>query len=387
MPNVKSTKKFAGVYFSESKTRKWRGRNDKCYYVSFKESETGKLRWERCGWISEGWTPEAAQRKRHEVMEKDRAGVYKPKQARRAEQLTFGELMEERYLKWADENKKHAKDDRSRYEFWLKKRLAKKTLKGISPMDLERIKKDMRDAGKSDATVRHALCVVRQAFNKAVLWRLYDGTNPCKAITFPHPNNARQRFLSRDEAALLLKTLRERSPQVDRVAVFSLYGGLRLGEVLGLTWGNLDRTHGIINVLDTKNKEARAVFITEPIAQALDEMPPGAPDELLFQTHHGRPVGWLSKTFGRVVDELGMNEGVSDRRERVTFHTLRHTYASWAVMAGAPLYVVGKGLGHKSPVMTQRYSHLSPESHRAASEAVAGASTAEPLKATDEGGS
>ena len=72
-----------------------------------------------------------------------------------------------------------------------------------------------------------------------------------------------------------------------------------------------------------------------------------------------------------VVDELGLNDGITDSRERLTYHSLRHAYASWAVMAGVPLYVVGKALGHKTTAMTQRYSHLAPDSHRAASEAVA----------------
>ena len=43
-----------------------------------------------------------------------------------------------------------------------------------------------------------------------------------------------------------------------------------------------------------------------------------------------------------------------------SFHTLRHTAASWLVMEGVDLYTVGKILGHKTPRMTQRYAHLSP---------------------------
>lgn len=79
----------------------------------------------------------------------------------------------------------------------------------------------------------------------------------------------------------------------------------------------------------------------------------------------------VSKTFKAVVDELGVNDGITDSRERLTYHSLRHAYASWAVMAGVPLYVVGKALGHKTTAMTQRYSHLAPDSHRVASKAVA----------------
>jgi integrase len=366
-----SVKKYTGVYFTESTIRKWRERPDRCYWVAFRDTKTGKLCWERCGWASEGWTPEAAQKRRYELLEQDRAGAYKPKQERKADQMAFGVLMEEHYLPWAKENKKRHAGDEHLYRNWLKPRFADKELRQIAPLDLERLKKEMRDAGKAEATVRHALCLVRQAFNKVVVWRLWSGENPCKGIAFPIPNNARQRFLSRDEASRLLETLRQRSPQVARIATMSLYGGLRLGEVLGLAWSNVDLKNGIIMVQDTKNSESRPIFITDPIRRIISELNRGEPNELLFKSKTGNPVQWLSKSFAATVDELKLNEGVSDPRERVTFHTLRHTYASWAVMAGVPLYVVGKALGHRTLTMAARYSHLAQDSHRAAFEAVA----------------
>lgn len=365
-----SVKKYTGVYYTESTTKKWRERPDRVYWIAFKDVEANKLRWERCGWASEGWTPEAAQRRRHELLEQDRAGDYKPKQERKADQLAFGELMEKHYLPWSEKNKKHPLGDYSRYAHWLKPRLATKSLKDISPLDLERLKREMREAGKSEATVRHVLCIVRQGFNKAVVWRLWTGENPCKGVSFPSPNNARQRFLTPEEAAQILESLRQRSDQVARIATMSLYGGLRLGEVLRLIWANVDFTNGIIFVQDSKN-QSRPIFITEPIKQILAEITPGAPDDSMFTSKAGNPVQQLSKSFGATVKKLKLNEGISDPRERVSFHTLRHTHASWAVMAGVPLYVVSKALGHKTLTMTARYSHLAQDSHRAAFEAVA----------------
>jgi integrase len=373
-------KKFIGVYYTESINKRWRERPDRSYWVAFKDVKTGKLRWERCGWASEGWTPEAAQRRRYELLEQDRTGDYKPKQERKADLLTFGELMEKHYLPWASENKQRSRDDRSLYANWLQSRFANKTLKDIAPLDLERLKREMRDAGKAEATVKHALCLMRQAFNKAVLWRLWNGTNPCKGVAFPKPNNARQRFLSHEEAVMIIDALRRRSLQVARIASMSLYGGLRLNEVLSLTWSNVDFANGIIYAQDTKNKESRPIFITDPIGKTLQELPSGNPDENLFKTKTGNPVQWLSKTFRAVVAELKLNEGVQDPRERVCFHTLRHTYASWAVIAGVPLYIVGKAIGHKTTVMTQRYAHLSKDSQKAAFEAVARAQVREEEK-------
>jgi len=366
-----SVKKYAGVFYVESTAKKWRERPDRVYWVAFKDAKANKLRWERCGWASEGWTPEAAQRRRYELLEQDRAGDYKPKQERKADLISFGELLEQHYLPWSAENKRRARDDHAMYRNWLKPHLAEKSLRDVAPLDLERLKRAMRDAGKAEATVKHALCLIRQAFNKAVVWRLWSGENPCKGVAFPIPNNARQRFLSQEEAARLLDVLRRRSPQVARIATMSLYGGLRLGEVLGLTWGNVDIKNGIIMAQDTKNHEPRPVFITDPIRTVLAELSSGTPDELLFKSKTGNPVQWLSKSFAATVRELKLNEGISDRRERLCFHSLRHTHASWAVMAGVPLYVVGKAIGHKTLTMTARYSHLAPESHRVAFEAVA----------------
>ena len=62
-------------------------------------------------------------------------------------------------------------------------------------------------------------------------------------------------------------------------------------------------------------------------------------------------------------------ESIADsKRQKVTFHTLRHTAASLLVQSGVPLLDVGKFLGHSSPVVTWRYAHLAPESGRVAAD-------------------
>ncbi|AFM23709.1 tyrosine-type recombinase/integrase [Desulfomonile tiedjei] len=363
-------KKFAGVYVTESAMRQWRERPDRCYSVMFRDLETGKLRFERCGWASEGWTPEAAQRRRTELLEQDRVGEYKSKAQRKQDELTFGRFMEDRFLPWSDDNTRHPRDYRGLYKNWLKPEFETKTLGGIDPLSIERLRKKMRDAGRSDARIIHALGLLRNALNKAIQWRLWSGENPIKAVRLPKLNNARQRFLSTDEAERLLTALRKKSKQIERMARMSLYGGFRLGELFKLTWGNVDLKNGIIMIQDTKNSESRPIFTTSKIRAVLDELTPGEPDELVFTTKQGRSIQWLSKTFGVVLQELGLNRNVTDRREKVCFHTLRHTFASWAVMAGIPIYTLAKTLGHRTTTMTVRYSHLSPDSQKTAFEAV-----------------
>ncbi len=81
--------------------------------------------------------------------------------------------------------------------------------------------------------------------------------------------------------------------------------------------------------------------------------------------------GRLSIDYKSVMDKIGVNKDTTDRRMNCAFQTLRHTYASWAVMKGVPLYVVGKAMGQKTLTMTARYSHLAPGSPDQAFQAVA----------------
>ncbi len=64
--------------------------------------------------------------------------------------------------------------------------------------------------------------------------------------------------------------------------------------------------------------------------------------------------GWVQHLFKRYVRDLKLPE-------RLHFHSLRHTFASWLVQDGATLYEVQKLLGHSSAKVTEVYSHLQPE--------------------------
>ena len=186
-------------------------------------------------------------------------------------------------------------------------------------------------------------------------------------IKLPSLDNKRTRFLSHGEARALLEELKKRSLQVHDQALVSLYTGLRFGEIASLKWGDINFEHGIIQVRDGK-AGSRQAFMTDGVKILFQaRRSKGAqPGELVFKSRKGVKQGHVSSAFRRAVATLGLNEGKTDTRDKVVFHSLRHSFASWLVSQGTPLLIVKELLGHKTIAMTERYSHMAPDCKREA---------------------
>jgi integrase len=153
------------------------------------------------------------------------------------------------------------------------------------------------------------------------------------------------------------------------MALLSLHCGLRAGEIFSLTWKDIDLEHGLITLLDTKSSKTRTVSMTDDVKDFLTAKVRSGKQNLVFpDKKRGGIRKQISKSFPRVVSDIKLNDGIEDRRQRVTFHTLRHTFASWLVMEGISLYDVKELLGHATLTMTERYAHLAPDRNRKAAE-------------------
>jgi len=251
---------------------------------------------------------------------------------------------------------------------WLKP-LSGRLLSGLTPADLENlVMRPMLEAGKSAGYIEKVLWIFSVIWNQAKAQGLVGGDNPVSKIKIPKADNKRDRFLNKDEASKLLTSLKKRDQEAHDYALLSLLTGLRSGECRDLTWADIDLEGGNIFVKDTKNKHNRHAFITAELREMLtrraqgrsktDKVFPGVKSEI------GHNALWYK--FDQTVRELGLNEGISDRRQKVVFHTLRHTFASWLVQMGTPLYTVSRLMGHSDIKMTIRYAHLAPENQRSA---------------------
>jgi integrase len=391
---------FKGVRYREHPTRKHGLQRDRYYSIRIKLD--GKDKEEGLGWASE-WkastseikeslkrggeklpdvlTEQVASEIRDKLQTAKRYGVgavtlaerrvkasqeRKDRQELEAQQtreaLTFSEFFTAHYAPHACQDKKHCSFRREDALFrnWISKAIGNRPLRKIGVVDLERLKRIMAEGKLKPRTIEYALAVVRQVFNHARRTGFYESESPTRLVKKPKVNNARLRYLEHAQADTLLKELAGISPDVRDMALLSLHCGLRFGEAAALAWSNVDLSKGLLTLLDTKHGD-RQVPMTAQVRAMLEGRAWDGPSGLVFPARGGGLRGRISKTFMQAVDGLGLNAGREDARERVCFHTLRHTFASWHVLAGTDLYTLGRLMGHKTPSMTARYGHLSPE--------------------------
>lgn len=367
MSEVRERTKLQGVYQrrAESRRNHQDGKIDICYYITFKDHDRKKV-WEKIGWKSEGYSAQVAYQMRADRMQALRHGEPVRKKAKTQNGLTFGEAWKIYDEKWLP-NLSRPQDERSRYKNHIAPRFADVPLSEIKTIDLEDFKHKLLSKGLSPGTAKHVLCLIRCVYNKMAQWELYDGRLPTTGFKMPKVDNARMRYLTPDEAENVLETLKQRDITWWRIAFISLHTGLRVGEVLALSRNDLDLARGVIHVLDAK-AGTRMANMSESVQAMFAELPSGSPSALIFPSVNGgeRQSSDVSKIFYKAAKALGLNDGVTDRRQRVVFHTLRHTFGSWLAIRGVPLYTIGSLMGHSTLEMTKRYAHLCPDTKRAA---------------------
>ena len=139
---------------------------------------------------------------------------------------------------------------------------------------------------------------------------------------------------------------------------------MRADECFSLLWGHVDFDQGLIHVTDPKGGPPRDVFMTEKVREMLQLKEVSGKADPVFRATHGGKIPEVSKTVLRTVNDLKLNEGITDRRQKVMFHTLRHTFASWLAIQGTPILEIKELLGHATLAMTERYAHLIPDQKR-----------------------
>ena len=261
--------------------------------------------------------------------------------------LKFNEFAQE-YLNLHSKvnNKSWAKTD-VRNITGLNKFFADRYLHEITPRLIEEFKAK-RIEEVSPARVNRLLACLKSIYSKAILWGRYSGDNPVKKVKMFKENNERTRFLEKEE---IIKLLSNCNKGLRPIVVVALNTGMRLGEILGLKWRDIDIQRGIIYLYNTKNGEKRELPVNEQVKTAFIRTPKHPKSEFVFHLPDGSQRKDIRFSFFTALAK----SAIKDFR----FHDLRHTFASQLVMGGVDLNTVRELLGHKTMKMTLRYSHLS----------------------------
>ena len=237
---------------------------------------------------------------------------------------------------------------------------AGKTLAELTPEVIERFKLELVQS-RTKATVNRHLALLRHLFNRAIR-RGYKGYNAVSVVGLFREENTRSRWVTEDEERQLFKVIPAPYWAFCRVA---LYTGCRKSELLAARWDLIEWDRGILTLPTSKSGKPRFVELSSNVLDTLRRVPGRGQSPLIFPGCRK-----VSHRFPQWASEAKLPG-------KVTFHTLRHTFASRLVMAGVDLLTVKDLGGWNRLEMVERYSHLAPAHKRAAVERLA---PADPLR-------
>jgi integrase len=249
-----------------------------------------------------------------------------------------------RYVR--EQSHKATIEDDKRQLRWLDRFLAGRDLESINRALIDTITEARRAEGCANATVNRTLALLRAVLRRCM--REWEWIDRVPAIRLLKEPSRRIRFLTRDQAMVLL---RELPPHLRAMAAFALSTGLRRANVTGLTWEQVDLDRRLAWVHPDQAKGRRAIGVPlNDTALAIVRAQVGKHPERVF-TYEGRPVFQVStKAWYKALERAGITN--------MRFHDLRHTWASWLVQAGTPLFALQEMAGWETEKMVRRYAHL-----------------------------
>lgn len=243
-------------------------------------------------------------------------------------------------------------------------RWGKVRLTDIDPRDVAKWLAEKRAGGLKPATVEKIRVIFGRSFELGMRWGIPGcERNPTKSIQRPPINNARERYLTAEEAERLREAASaSKNRQLRPIVDLLLLTGCRVRELLDARWENVDVERRLWLIPTSKTGRPRHVPLSAAALAVIADLPryEGCP-WLIPNPTTRRPFTDIKHPWQTARDAAGL--------PGLRVHDLRHSAASFMVNSGVDLFAVGKVLGHASIQSTQRYSHLANDTLLAAVEA------------------
>src|SRR3989344_1613593 len=277
-----------------------------------------------------------------------------------AKRHTVSELIDRFIEEWGHRYQKY-EVKQGRILGWWKKELGHLLLADLPPARIAACRDKLlsgttyRKTQRSGGTVNRYLAGFSKVLTVAVNEWQWLQENPMSKVSKPSASRGRNRFLSEEEIKRLIEAcFRSVNPYLYPVVRIALISGMRLGEILGLKWENIDFEQRAIFLEETKNGDCRVVPLIEEIETTLKGCSTYGVGQkgYIFPARHRasqKPIAGIRSAFLKALKDSGIDSCV--------FHDLRHTACSHMAMNGASQGELMEILGHRSPRMTARYRH------------------------------
>jgi integrase len=232
----------------------------------------------------------------------------------------------------------------------------------------------------SPGTVNISLKILRSALTQAKRDGLIDVNEAERVTLLKIRKTVRREAFNELQLRRILKAAND---EWRSMIMFGLYTGLRIGDIVSLTWRNLDLQQHEISLTTAKTGRKQVLPLAMPLQNHIEKMPTGDdPEAPLFPEAYAakqRSVdgGTLSNQFHKILVDAKIVEARPHRKTGkgrsairtpsvLSFHSLRHTATSMLKNAGVSDSVTRDIIGHESPAVSQNYTHIDRETKRQA---------------------
>lgn len=280
---------------------------------------------------------------------------------------TFEQFVLNDLLPFLFQYKRSANADESKFRNHLIPKWGTRRLCDISPRDVQTYHVEVANKLSQSTANRH-LMLLSKTFSLAQQWgSLGNSTNPCVGIKQFKENIKPLPQLKHVDIAPLFQAMDEDLNQVAIACLkLMLLTGARRTEAQSMRWSDLDLEAGFWTISETKSGKTHIVHLNDAARAVLTAIPhTGSPFVFPSRYDLNKCLNNPRKAFDRCLQKAGL--------PHMRIHSLRHSFCSFAVAAGASLYQVQLLVGHRSVSTTTRYSHLDNHSLRSATQLVSSA--------------
>jgi len=281
---------------------------------------------------------------------------------RMPDRISFAKFSEMYIENYAKINKRSWMTDVS-YVKGMNHQFSSQYLDEITPFHIESYKAARLKQGVTKSTVNRCLAILRKMLTLAVEWGYLQKDAVPKMRFFPEKDNLKERILTPEEERRLIGSS---YPALRSILIVALHSGMRLGEILGLRWDQVDLKARRIRVERTKSGKIRFIEVNTPLLHELHQLRAldGRSPYVFLNPDTGKPLTSVRTAFMAACRRAGISG--------LRFHDLRHTFATRLNLLGADPITIRDLLGHSSLKITERYTHSDQDQKRRAVELLAG---------------